>query len=199
MSIPAELVKDLREKSGAGIMACKEALKAVNGNTEKAIDYLRKKGLSQAARKLGRQTSEGVVGSYIHGGGKIGVLLEINCETDFVARNSIFQELVKDVSMHIAAVKPMYLRLEDVPSEEVQKEKAILAEQARHAGKSEKIIPKIVEGRLSKFYEEKCLLMQPFVKDRDKIIDELLKEKINELGENITIKRFVRYQLGESQ
>jgi len=196
MSISAGLVKNLREKSGAGIMDCKNALKESEGDIEKAVDYLRKKGLSKAAKKSGRETSQGVVGSYIHAAGSIGVLLEINCETDFVARNDVFQELVKDIAMHIAAVNPSYVNSEDVPEDEIEREKAVLTEQAKQSGKPEKIIPKIVEGRLAKFYEEKCLLNQAFVKDSDITIDGLLKQKITELGENLTLRRFVRYQLG---
>ncbi len=196
MAVTATMVRDLRATTGAGIMDCKEALKETAGDIEKAVDYLRKKGLSKAAKKSGRVTSEGTVGSYIHGDGKIGVLLEVNCETDFVAKNDIFQTLVRDIAMHIAAVNPDYVSSEDVPAEDVEREKAVLTEQAKESGKPDKIIPKIVEGRLAKFYEERCLLNQPFVKDSDKTIEALLKEKITELGENLSIKRFVRYQLG---
>ncbi len=198
MVITADLVKELREKSGAGIMDCKEALKESDADIEKATDYLRKKGLSKAAKKSGRQTSEGVIGSYIHGGGRIGVLLEVNCETDFVARNEVFTDFVNDIAMHIAAINPDYVSPEDVPSEEIEREKAVLTEQAKESGKPEKVIPRIVEGRLAKFFEERCLLKQPFVKDTDKTIEALVKEKISELGENMSIRRFVRYQLGES-
>ena len=198
MAVTAEMVRDLRDKSGAGIMDCKEALRESNGDMEGAIDYLRKKGLSKAAKKAGRTASEGVVSSYIHSGGKIGVLLEVNCETDFVARNEKFQGLVKDIAMHIAAVNPGYLAPEDVPSADLEREKAILTEQAKESGKPENVIPKIVEGRLSKFYEERCLLKQKFVKDPDTGIEDLIKAKISELGENIVIRRFVRYQLGEN-
>lgn len=197
MPISAQLVKDLRERSGAGIMDCKEALKETNGNLEEAVDYLRKKGLSKADKKAGRQASEGAVASYIHSGGKIGVLLELSCETDFVARNDVFRSLVKDVAMHIAAVSPDYIRPEDIPEREIEREKGILAEQAKQSGKPDKIIPKIVEGRLKKFYEERCLLMQKFVKDPDITVGDLLRAKISELGENMVIRRFVRYQLGE--
>lgn len=198
MSVTAQMVKDLREKSGAGIMDCKEALKEVDGDMREAIDYLRKKGLSKAAKKSGRVTSEGVVSAYIHGEGKIGVMLELNCETDFVARTDVFQELVKDVAMHIAAMNPDYITKDDIPEEEVEREKGILAEQAKQSGKPDKIIPKIVEGRLSKFYEDRCLLNQKFVKNPDKTIESLIKEKINKLGENLTVRRFIRYQLGEN-
>jgi len=198
MVITADLVRELREKSGAGIMDCKEALKGSDGDIEKATDYLRKKGLSKAAKKSGRQTSEGIVGAYIHGGGRIGVLLEVNCETDFVARNEVFKGFVNDIAMHIAAINPLHVCPEEVPAEEIAREKAVLTEQAKESGKPEKVIPRIVEGRLAKFFEEKCLLKQPFVKDSDKTVESLLKEKISELGENITIRRFVRYHLGES-
>ncbi|MBI3793319.1 MAG: translation elongation factor Ts [Nitrospinae bacterium] len=196
MAVTAEMVRDLRDRSGAGIMDCKEALRESNGDMDGAMDYLRKKGLSKAAKKAGRDASEGCVSSYIHSGGKIGVLMEVNCETDFVARNELFQNLVKDVAMHIAAVNPGYLSPEDVPSAELEKEKAILAEQAKESGKPEAVIPKIVEGRLAKFYEERCLLKQKFVKDPDVSIEDLIKAKISELGENIVIRRFTRYQLG---
>jgi len=198
MTVSAKLVRDLRDRSGAGIMDCKEALKESGSDIDSAIDYLRKKGLSKAAKKAGRQASEGVISSYIHAGGKIGVLLEVNCETDFVARNEVFLNLVKDVAMHIAAVNPAYISQEDVPAEEVEKEKEILAAQAKESGKPDKIIPRIVEGRLLKFFEEKCLLSQKFVKDPDILVEELLKAKISELGENIIVRRFIRFQLGES-
>ncbi len=198
MTVSAKLVRDLRHRSGAGIMDCKEALKESGSDIDSAIDYLRKKGLSKAAKKAGRQASEGVISSYIHAGGKIGVLLEVNCETDFVARTEVFQNLVKDIAMHIAAVNPAYKSPEDVPAEEVEKEKEILAAQAKESGKPDKIIPKIVEGRLSKFFEEKCLLNQKFVKDPDIVVGELLKAKISELGENIVVRRFARFQLGEN-
>lgn len=198
MTITAEMVRDLRDRSGAGIMDCKEALKETKGSIDDAMDYLRKKGISKADKKSGRTTSEGLVASYIHGGGRIGVLMEVNCETDFVARNDVFQNLVRELAMHVAATSPAYIKPEDIPEEELNKEKEILTEQARQSGKPDKVIPKIVEGRIKKFYEERCLLMQKFVKDQDKTIDELIKEKISEIGENITIKRFSRFQLGEN-
>ncbi len=198
MAITAELVKDLRERSGAGIMDCKEALNETKGNMEAAIDYLRKKGLSKAAKKAGRATSEGIIYSYIHGGAKIGVMLEVNCETDFVARNEKFQEMVKDIAMHIAAVRPAYVNPDEVPADVVERERSILAEQAKGSGKPEAVIAKIVDGRISKFYEESCLLKQKFVKNPDITIEELVKAKISEIGENIIVRRFVRYQLGES-
>ena len=199
MTVTAELVRDLRERSGAGIMDCKEALKETGGDINNAVDYLRKKGLSKAAKKAGREATEGVISSYIHAGSKIGVLMEVNCETDFVARNEVFQNFVKDIAMHVAAVHPEYIAPEDVPAEEMEREKAVLTEQAKESGKPDKIIPKIVEGRLNKFYEEKCLLKQKFVKDTDLTVEDLLKAKISELGENLVIRRFVRYQLGEKR
>lgn len=198
MTVDAKMVRDLRDRSGAGIMDCKEALKESESDVDKAIDYLRKKGLSKAAKKAGRQASEGVISSYIHSGDKIGVLLEINCETDFVARNDVFQGLVKDLAMHIAAVNPTYLSPDEMPAEAVEREKEILTAQAKESGKPDKIIPKIVEGRLAKFFDEHCLLKQKFVKDPDITIEELLKTKITELGENIILRRFIRYQLGEN-
>lgn len=198
MAITADLVKDLRERSGAGIMDCKEALNETKGNMDAAIDYLRKKGLSKAAKKAGRATSEGVIFSYIHGAGKIGVMLEVNCETDFVARNDKFMDMVKDIAMHIAAVSPAYVNPDDVPADVVDKERAILGAQAKDSGKPEAVIAKIVEGRLSKFYEDNCLVKQKFVKNPDVTIEELVKSKISEIGENIVIRRFVRYQLGEA-
>ena len=198
MTVSAQMVRDLRERSGAGIMDCKEALKESGSDIDSAIDYLRKKGLSKAAKKAGRQASEGVVSSYIHSGGRIGVLLEVNCETDFVARNEVFQNLVRDIAMHVAAVNPSHISPEDIPAEEVEKEKEILTEQAKESGKPDKVIPKIVEGRLAKFFEEQCLLKQKFVKDPDVVMEELLKSKITELGENIIVRRFIRYQLGEN-
>ncbi len=198
MAVSAEMVRDLRHRSGAGIMDCKEALKESSGNVDEAIDYLRKKGISKADKKSGREASEGIVSSYIHAGGRIGVLLEINCETDFVARNEVFQNLVKDVAMHIAATSPAYVAPEDIPGDVLEKEKEILTAQAKESGKPDKIIPKIVEGRLAKFYEEQCLIKQKFVKDDKKTVEELVKEKISELGENLILRRFSRYELGES-
>jgi elongation factor Ts len=197
MSVSAKMVRNLRDISGAGIMDCKEALKETDSNIDQAVDYLRKKGLSKAAKKAGRQASEGVIFSYIHSGGRIGVLLEVNCETDFVARNEVFQNLVKDVAMHIAAVNPSYISPDDVPADEVDHEKEILIAQAKESGKPDKVIPKIVEGRLAKYFEEKCLVKQKFVKDPDITIEDLLKGRISELGENIVMRRFTRFQLGE--
>lgn len=197
MTISAEMVRELRSKSGVGIMECKNALKETKGDMEKAIEYLRKKGLSAAVKKQGRVASEGIVGSYIHAGGKIGVLVEVNCETDFVAKTPEFQQLVQDIAMQVAASNPLYVDQEDVPEEVIKKESEIYAVQAKDSGKPDKVIDKIVEGRLQKFYAEVCLLKQPFIKDTDKSVKDLIVEKISSLGENIVVKRFSRYQLGE--
>ncbi|MFQ5559293.1 MAG: translation elongation factor Ts [Nitrospinota bacterium] len=197
MSIGANLVKELRGRSGAGIMDCKKALKESNGDIDAAADFLRKKGISGAEKKMGRTTSEGLISSYIHQGGKIGVLLEINCETDFVARTDQFQDLSRDISMHIAAAMPQYTRREEVPVEVVEKEKEIFSCQARESKKPENVIQKIVAGKIEKFYAEVCLVEQKYVKDPDITIEGLIRNKISELGENISIKRFTRYVLGE--
>ena len=195
--ITAALVKELRERTGAGMMDCKKALAATEGDMDKAIDFLREKGLAAAAKKAGRIAAEGLVESYIHGGGRIGVLVEVNCETDFVAKTDAFKSLVKDIAMHIAAAHPCYLRREEVPAAELEHEKMVLSEQARNEGKPEKIIEKMVTGRIEKYYKEVCLLEQPFVKDPDKTISDLITESIAKIGENIAIRRFTRYQLGE--
>lgn len=195
--ITAALVKELRERTGAGMMDCKKALSATDGDLEKAIDFLREKGLAAAAKKAGRVAAEGLVEAYIHGGGRIGVLVEVNCETDFVAKTDAFKELVKDIAMHIAATNPSYLKREEVPTAELEHEQAVLAEQARNEGKPEKIIEKMVAGRIEKYYKEVCLMEQPFVKDHDKTISDLITESIAKIGENISIRRFTRYQLGE--
>lgn len=195
--ITAALVKELRERTGAGMMDCKKALSATDGDLEKAIDFLREKGLAAAAKKAGRVAAEGLVEAYIHGGGRIGVLVEVNCETDFVAKTDAFKELVKDIAMHIAATNPSYLKREEVPTAELEHEQAVLAEQARNEGKPEKIIEKMVAGRIEKYYKEVCLMEQPFVKDPDKTISDLITESIAKIGENISIRRFSRYQLGE--
>ena len=195
--ITAALVKELRERTGAGMMDCKKALSATDGDLEKAIDFLREKGLAAAAKKAGRVAAEGLVEAYIHGGGRIGVLVVVNCETDFVAKTDAFKELVKDIAMHIAATNPSYLKREEVPTAELEHEQAVLAEQARNEGKPEKIIEKMVAGRIEKYYKEVCLMEQPFVKDPDKTISDLITESIAKIGENISIRRFTRYQLGE--
>jgi elongation factor Ts len=193
----AQMVKELREKTGAGMMDCKRALVENNDDMDKAIEFLREKGLAAASKKAGRIAAEGIVESYIHMGGKIGVLLEVNCETDFVAKTDDYKNMVKDIAMHIAATNPLYLTKEDVPADVVEKEKAILSAQALNEGKPEKIIEKMVEGRISKFYQDICLMEQAFVKDPDKTISDLINEKISKIGENIKIRRFTRYQMGE--
>jgi elongation factor Ts len=199
--ITASLVKSLREKTGAGMIDCKNALVEAAGNEEQAVEILRKKGMATAGKKAGRVTAEGVVGSYIHMGGKVGVMVEINCESDFVARGEEFQQLVKDVAMHIAAVDPKYVKREEVPSEVLDKEREILMEQLRNdpknASKPDDVLNKIVEGRVGKYYEESVLLDQPFVKDPSKTIGELVTEKISSIKENITVRRFTRYKMGE--
>ena len=197
MNISASMIKELRERTSAGLNDCKKALTETNGDMEKAADYLREKGLAAAAKKAGRVASEGIVEAYIHGGGRIGVLLEVNCETDFVARNEVFHSFVKDVAMHIAASNPLYISKEEVPAEDIEKEKAVLKAQALNEGKPEKIVDKMVEGRISKFYENYCLLEQPFVKDPDKTVGEILNGLIATIGEKITVRRFVRYEKGE--
>jgi elongation factor Ts len=196
MAIPAERVKELREKTGAGMMDCKKALSEVGGDIERAIDYLRQKGLSDAAKRTSRTASEGVIGSYIHPGGKIGVLVEVNCESDFVARTEEFQTLVKDLAMHVAASNPLYLRREDVPEDVIAREKNIYEVQAKEGGKPEKIIERIVQGKLEKFFQEMCLLEQPFVKDPDLSVSQLVAGVLAKLGENVVVRRFQRYQLG---
>jgi elongation factor Ts len=197
MNVSASLVKELRERTGAGMMDCKKALSETGGNLEKAVDYLREKGLAAAAKKAGRIAAEGMVESYIHGGGRIGVLVEINCETDFVAKTEEFKVFVRDIAMQIAASKPEYVRREEVPAEIIEKEKEILRVQALNEGKPAKIVDKMVEGRIEKFFKEMCLLEQPYIKNPDIIVQQLLTEKIARIGENISIRRFVRYELGE--
>jgi elongation factor Ts len=199
--ISMELVRELREKTGAGMVDCKKALVETDGKMEQAVEVLRKKGMATASKKAGRVAAEGAVGSYIHMGGKVGVLVEINCESDFVARGEKFQQLVKDVAMHIAAVDPQYVRREEVPEDAVNKEREILMEQLKNdesnSKKPEDVLNKIIEGRLNKFYEETVLTEQPFVKDPSKTIGELVTEKIAAIKENISIRRFTRYKLGE--
>ena len=193
----ANTVKELRERTGAGFMECKKALLETKNDIEKAITYLREKGLAAASKKAGRIANDGRIHAYIHGNGKIGVMVEVNCETDFVARTDAFQEFVNDVAMHVAALNPRYLTKEQVGSEDMEKERGILRAQAEQQGKKGPVIDKIVEGRLNKFYEENCLLQQRFVKDNEKTIEILVKEMIAKLGENISIRRFARFQLGE--
>jgi elongation factor Ts len=196
--ITASMVKELREKSGAPMMDCKKALTEANGNLEQAIVVLRKRGMATAAKKASRTTSEGLVSSYIHAGGKIGVLLEVNCESDFVARTAEFQGLVHDIAMHIAAVDPRYVRKEDVTASDLEKEKDIYRAQAAATGKPAPVIEKIVEGKMGKFYEEVCLLEQPFIKEQSVTIAQLIATVIGKLGENISVRRFARFKVGDT-
>jgi len=198
MTISAQQVKELRTKTGIGFMDCKQALEETGGDQEKAIEFLRKKGLATAAKKAGRATGQGAITSYIHGNGRIGVLVEINCETDFVARTAAFQELSKDIAMQIAASRPIYVSREDVPAEYIEKEKEIIRAQMGDIKKPEEMLQKIIEGKMDKgFYSKVCLLEQPFIKDDSKTIKSLITEKISQLGENIVVSRFARYELGE--
>ena len=197
MHIDAKVVKALREKTGAGMMDCKKALQEAGGDEKKSVDILREKGLSAAARRSGRVANQGIIDSYIHLGGKIGVLVEVNCETDFVARNDEFRGFVRNLCLQIAATNPGYLNKEEVSESILEKERQIIRAQALNEGKPEKIIEKIVEGRLDKFYRENCLLEQPFVKDEDIAIGELLTNLIAKIGENIVIRRFSRFEIGE--
>ncbi len=195
--IKAELVKQLRERTGAGIMDCKKALQEAKGDLEKAIVYLRERGLAVAAKKAGRATKEGKIEAYIHAGSKIGVLIEVNCETDFVARTDDFQHLCRELAMQVAAASPKYLERQDVPQERVDSEKEIIATQAKNEGKPEKVIDKIITGRLEKFYQEICFLEQQYIRDTDITIRDLVNKYIAKLGENIVVRRFCRFQLGE--
>jgi elongation factor Ts len=197
MEINALSVRDLREKTGAGIMDCKKALLETGGDLEKAVDYLRQKGLAMAAKKRGRVAAEGLVGAYIHGGGKIGVLIELNCETDFVARTPEFQGLLKDVAMQIAAASPRYICRDDVPPDEAEREREIYRRQAQDLGKPEKVIDKIVDGKMEHFYSEVCLLEQEFIKDSDRHVEDLIREVVAKVGENVQVSRFTRYHVGE--
>jgi elongation factor Ts len=196
MEITAIMVKELREKSGAGIMECKQALKENEGDVEGAITFLRKKGLAKADKKGGREASEGAIGTYIHSGAKVGVMVKLHCETDFVANTSDFKDLIKDIGMHIAAAKPRFISREQVTEEILEKEKEIFAHQARESGKPEKIIEKIVTGKMEKFYEEHCLLDQGFVKDPESTVQDVIKQKIAKLGENIIVGDFTRFEIG---
>ncbi|MCM2269523.1 MAG: translation elongation factor Ts [Thermoanaerobaculia bacterium] len=197
MQVTAQLVKELRDRTGAGMMDCKAALAETAGDLEKAVDALRKKGLAAAAKKAGRVAADGVVWAYIHAGGKLGVLVEINCETDFVARTEDFQDLAKDIAMHVAAAEPRYVRREEVPADILDRERAIFREQAAASGKPANVIEKIVDGKLEKFYAEACLLEQAFVKNPDQTIAQLVQEKVAKIGENIQVRRFARFKLGE--
>ena len=197
MEITAALVKELRESTGAGMMDCKKALVETDGNMEKAVEALRKRGLASAAKKAGRIASEGLVEAYIHGGGRIGVMVEVNIETDFAAKNQDFKDFCHDVAMQIAAHSPLYVRREEVPAEVIEKEKEILKAQAIKEGKPEAIAEKMVNGRIEKYFAEVCLLEQAFIKDPDKTVEQVLKEKIAVIGENMNIRRFVRFERGE--
>jgi len=197
MEVTATMIKDLRERTGAGMADCKKALTEVSGDVDKAIDYLRAKGLAKAAKKAGREATEGLVYSYIHGTGRIGVLIEVNCETDFVARNDDFVAFTRDVAMQVAAMAPQFVRKDEVAADVVAREREVLLAKAKESGKPEPVIAKIVDGQIAKWLNEICLLDQPFVKDGDKTIDTLQQELIAKLGENIKIRRFVRFELGE--
>ena len=198
-AISATLVKQLREKTGAGMMDCKQALVECDAEMDKAIDFLRKKGLATAQKRAGRAMTEGIVQSYIHMGGKLGVLVEVNCETDFVAKNEDFINFTKNIAMHIAASNPLGIRPEDVPEEIVNREKEIYQAQTLELGKPENVVAKIVEGKMNKFFKENCLLNQPYVRDPELSVEDLLNELIAKIGENITIRRYVRFQTGEVQ
>jgi elongation factor Ts len=197
MEVTASAVRELREKTGAGMMDCKKALAETAGDVQKAVDYLRQKGLASAAKKADRVAADGAVAAYVHPGGKLGALVEINCETDFVARTPEFQALLKDIAMQVAAASPRYVRREEIPAAELDREKAIYRQQALESGKPEKIVDKIVEGKMERFYSEVCLLEQSFIKDQDKKVSDVVNDSIARLGENIQIRRFARYHLGE--
>ena len=197
-TISATMVKQLREKSGAGMMDCKKALVECDADMDKAVDFLRKKGLATAQKRAGRAMTEGTIQSYIHMGGKLGVLVEVNCETDFVAKNEDFIQFAKNIAMHIAATNPLGVRAEDVPEETVQRERDIYQAQALETGKPENVITKIVDGKMNKFFKENCLLNQAYVRDPELAVEDVLNELIAKIGENITIKRFVRFQTGEA-
>jgi elongation factor Ts len=199
LAISTSQIKELREKTGVGIMDCKEALKATDGNLEQAVDYLRKKGIATAKKRGGRSTSQGQIQAYIHAGGKIGVLLEVNCETDFTGKNEEFTQFVRDLCLQIAATSPLAVDRERIPEPVIAREKEIYATQAKESGKPDKVIEKIVEGKLKKFFSEASLLEQPFVKDPDVTVQDLLNEMMAKTGENIVINRFVRFQLGETE
>ena len=196
-AISAEMIKELRKRTNAGVLDCKEALKGTDGDMEKAVDFLRKKGLATALKRAGRETSECLIHSYIHTGGKIGVLVEVNCETDFVAKTDEFRLFVKNLAMHIAATRPLGIRREDIPEQVLRREEEIYRAQAAETGKPEKILDKIVQGKMEKFYKESCFLDQQYIKDPDITTQDLIHDMISKTGENITVRRFVRYQLGE--
>lgn len=198
MEITATMVKELREKTGAGMMDCKKALVGCEGNMEKAVVFLREKGLAAASKRSGRETSEGMVDAYIHMGGKIGVLIEVNCETDFVAKNAQFQSLVHDLALQVAAANPKFVTREEIPADLIEQERAIYMAQAMNEGKPEKIAAKIVEGRMEKYFQEVCLLDQSFIREPEKKVGDLVRENIGVIGENITVRRFVRFERGEA-
>ena len=195
--VTATMIKDLRERTGAGMADCKKALTEVGGDIDKAIDYLRTKGLAKAAKKAGREATEGAVVSYIHGGGRIGVLVEVNCETDFVARNEDFQGFTREVALQIAAMNPQFVRKDEVSQDFIDREREVLLAKAKESGKPEAVVQKMVDGQISKWMKEICLLDQPWVKDADKTIDQYQQELISKIGENVKIRRFVRFELGE--
>lgn len=198
MEVSAKLVKELRDRTGAGMMDCKKALQESNGDIEVAVDYLRAKGILKAAKKTGRATKEGIIGAYIHPGDKLGVLIEVNCETDFAARTDKFMELVRNLAMQVAAANPICVNREEVPLDVLEREKQIYRVQALESGKPEKVIEKMIEGKLEKFYKENCLMEQSYIRDPEKSVEDVIKEAIATIGENIKVARFVRYQLGES-
>ena len=198
MEITTAMVKQLREATAAGILDCRKALESADGDLDKAVDYLREKGLAKAAKRIDREAKDGLVTSYIHGGGRIGVLVEVNCETDFVARTDEFRAMVNDIAMQIAAMSPKYIKREDIPPAVLDRERGIYRTQALEEGKPEQVVDRIVEGRLEKFYQEACLLEQAFIRDEDQTIDDLLKAAITKTGENMVIRRFMRFELGES-
>lgn len=197
MKIKTELIKQLRAETGAGVLDCRKALVATEGDLDKAIAYLREKGLTAAVKKMGREASEGMIEAYAHPGGRVAVLVEVNCETDFVARTEQFQTFAHDIALHVAAMSPLYLTPENIPAEDLEQKKELYRQQALQEGKPERIVGRIVEGRLKKFYTENCLMEQPFVKDDDVLVKDLIKEKITEFKENIVIRRFARYELGQ--
>jgi elongation factor Ts len=197
LAVTAQMVKELRERTGSGMMDCKKVLTETDGDMERAIELLRERGLAAAAKKAGRIAAEGLVDSYIHTGGRVGVLVEVNCETDFVAKTEDFQNLVKDIAMQVAAAKPEYVKREEVPADVLAKEKEIYRAQALEEGKPEKIVDRIVEGRIEKYYKEVCLLEQPFIKDPDKTVQDIITEAIARIGENISVRRFARFERGE--
>ncbi len=197
--IKAELVRDLRERTGSGIMDCKKALQETEGDLEKAVIFLREKGLAAAAKKAGRATKEGLVDSYIHAGGRIGVLIEVNCETDFVAKTEDYTSLCRELAMQVAAANPLYVDRTEIPQEKIDTEKSVLETQAKNEGKPDKIVEKIVSGRIEKYYQEVCLLEQPYIREPDMMVKDLVNEYITKLGENIVVRRFCRFQLGEDK